>query len=269
MIKSYHIQIPEKVLKILRTWEASPPFPGFDIDNMRLILSIISTHQRKNDRGHIYCQLKMQYLRNMVRGAERYIFLLIESGIIERLPGKYSVNDHSFRYKFTPAYQSRYVPSELKNPKLLIRIRKVYTERGRKDSRYYPKQKQQLKTLTVDYDNAVALIKKQYPDDVEKYNFAVGQITRIKNEPPYFVRDDSGHRIHTPLTNLEKFLRSEIQIKGQYLSGLDIGNSQLYFAIKFLLDPESVTDFFPGKFPSCIIWLPISLPAVSPGDLQQ
>ena len=191
----------------------------------------------------------MKYLRNIVRGAEQYIFLLIEAGIIERLPGKYFANDHSYRYHFTKEYQSHYVTSELKNQKLLNKIRKAYTKKGREDARIYPKQKQQLKTMTVNFDNAVDLIKKQYPDNVEKYNFALGQITRIQNEPPYFVRDESGHRVHTPLTNLVKILRSEIKIKGQYLSGLDIGNSQLYFSIKFLIDPDSTKPFFPGQFP--------------------
>jgi len=105
--------------------------------------------------------------------------------------------------------------------------------------------------MTVDYDAAINLIKKTYPDnsDIEKYNFAIGAVTRIVNEPPYLVRDDSGHRVHTPLTNLPKFLRSEIQINGKYLSGLDIGNSQLYFSLKILTDPEGAKDFFPGKFP--------------------
>ena len=236
-------------MAILRTWEASPPFKGFNIDNMRLILSIIATHQRKDDRGNIYCQLKMEYLRNMARGAERYIFLLIKAGIIERLPGKYSVGDHSYRYRFTKNYQSKYDTTELKNQKLLRKIREANTKKGREETRIYPIQKQQLKTMTVNYDNAVDLIKKQYPDNIDKYNFALGQITRIKNEPPYFVRDDSGYRIHTPLTNLEKGLRSEIKIKGQHLSGIDIGNSQLYFSIKFLLDPDSIIPFFPGQFP--------------------
>jgi hypothetical protein len=248
MNKNYHIQIPEKIIKILPTWEASPPFKGFSIDNMRLIISIIATHQRKDDRENIYSQLKMEYLRNMVRAAEQYIFLLIESGIIERLPGNYIANVRSYRYQFTTAYKSRYVPGIIDNPKILLRIAEAMTIKGRKETRVYPKQKQQLKTMTINYDNAVALAKKEFPDDILKSNFAIGQATRILNKDPYFVEDPSGHRIHTPLTNLVKILRSEIQIKGQYLSGLDIGNSQLYFAIKFLLDPDSVTDFFPGKF---------------------
>ena len=128
-------------------------------------------------------------------------------------------------------------------------MQKPGQNRAGKKQEFTPGRSSNLKTLTVNYEQAVNLIKEQYPDDIEKYNYALGQITRIKNEPPYFVRDDSGSRIHTPLTNLEKFLRSEITINGQYLSGLDIGNSQLYFAIKFLLDPDSIKDFFPGQFP--------------------
>lgn len=248
-IKEYHIQTPAKVMKILPLWEASPPFKGYSTDNMKLIISVVATHLRKDDRGNVYCQLKMEYLRNMVRGAERYVFLLIEAGIIERLPGNYYAGVRSYRYRFTAAYKSKYVPGLIDKPKILLRIAKARTKQGREETRIYPRQKQQLKTLAVNYEQAVNLIKEQYPDDIEKYNYALGQITRIKNEPPYFVRDDSGFRIHTPLTNLEKFLRSEITINGQYLSGLDIGNSQLYFAIKFLLDPDSIKDFFPGQFP--------------------
>lgn len=246
-VKTYHLQMPGKVAEILLTWEGNPPFKGFDIDNLRLILSIISTHQRKDDKGNIYAQLKMEYLRNVVRGAEKYIRLLIDSGIIERIGG-FTPKVSAYKYRFTSAYQSPYTPSELTNQKLIRKITKAKTDKGRKESRFYPKQKQQLKTMTINYDAAIELIKKEFPDNIIKYNFAVGQATRIKNKEPYLIEDSSGHRVHTPLSNLVKFLRSEIQIEGKYLSGLDIGNSQLYFAIKLLLDPESVKDFFPGKF---------------------
>jgi hypothetical protein len=183
----------------------------------------------------------------LVCNAEKYIYLLISANIIKRFGG-YEPGDHAWKYCFTDFYQSHYVPSELTNQKLLRRIREANTKKGREETRYYPKQKQQLKTMTINYDNAIELIKKQFPDNVRRYNYAVGQVTRIINKDFYLIQDDSGHRVHTPLSNLVKFLRSEIQIDGKYLSGLDIGNSQLYFAIKILLDPESVKIFFPGHF---------------------
>jgi len=250
MVKTYHIQIPEKVAEILPTWEGSPPFKGFDIDNLKLIISIIATHQRKDDYGNIYAQLKMEFLRNIIWNADKYVNLLIEANIIRRFGG-YTPGDHAWKYCFTESYLSPYVSSELKNPKLLMKIREINTNKGRNDIRLYPNQKKQLKTLTIDYVKAMELIKKQYPDkkDILKYNFGIGQITRINNKEPYMVRDNSGYRIHTPLTNLSSFLRGEAQIEGKYLSGLDIANSQVYFAIKLLLNPESAKGFFPGQFP--------------------
>jgi len=247
-MSNYNISIPAKVVEIFPTWEGTPPFKGFNIDNMRLLLSIISTHQREDDEGVIYSQLKMEYLRNLVWNADKYINLFREAGIINRFGG-YVPGNHTWKYCFTEAYQSPYVQSKLENQKLLRKMSQVYAKKGREETRLYPMQKQQLGTMTINYDKAVELLKETFSGDIDKYNYAIGQATRINNKEFYFVRDDSGYRVHTPLTNLKKILRSQIQIKGKYLSGLDIGNSQIYFAIKFLLDPDSVIPFFPGKYP--------------------
>jgi len=248
--RTYKIQMPGKVAEALTEWNINPPFKGYSTDKAALLLSIVSTHQRKDDNGNIYAQLKMEFLRNVVYNADKYIRLFLDFNIIRRLGG-FVPKEQAYRYQFTPEFQSPYVTTDLQNKSLLNKITKASTKKGRSDSRYYPEQKRQLKTMTVDYDAAIDLIKNTYPDnsDIEKYNFAIGAVTRIVNEPPYLVRDDSGHRVHTPLTNLPKFLRSEIQINGKYLSGLDIGNSQLYFSLKILTDPEGAKDFFPGKFP--------------------
>lgn len=244
--KTYHIQIPEKVTALLSLWNETPPFKGFNYDDCRLLLSIISTHQRKDDNGEIYCRLKMQYLKKVVFKSLQYILFLTGENIIMRFGG-YKQNEYAWSYRFTDEYQSPYILSELENPKLERKISKLNTNRGREECRLYPLQKKQLKTLTIDLDKAVRLAKQEYPEDIVRYNFAVGQATRIQNKEPYFIRDESGHRVHTPLTNLVSFLRSEVQIGGKYLSGLDISNSQMYFAVKILLDPESLRPFFPGQ----------------------
>lgn len=255
---TYRLQLPEKVAARLREWDQHPPFKGYNSDKAAILLSIVSTHLRKDDNGNIYAQLKMEYLRNIVYNAGRYIKAFIDGGIIVRIGGyvykenrKPGETVHSYRYQFAPAVQSPYVTSELQNLALLKKIHKARTKKGRSESRYYPTQKHQLKTMTVNYDAAMALIKRQYPDksDIRAMNLAVGQVTRIMNGDIYLKRDDNGHRVHTPLTNLPKFLRGEVQINGQYLSGLDISNSQVYFSIKLLLDPEGVKEFFPGKIP--------------------
>lgn len=250
-VPSYLLQIPEKVMEMLPDWEYFAPFKGFRIDNLKLILSMISTHQRKDYRGNTSAQFKMKYLRNIVWNAEDYIsFLKDEEKIIERIGG-YIPGEQSYKYRYTENYLSPYQPSELDNQELLRKIRELNAKKGRKETKSYPRQKQQLRTMTINYEKAIELIKKEYPDkkDIKKYNYAIGQVTRILNDEPYFIEDPSGKRIHTPLTNLPKFLRSEVKIEGKYLSGIDIANSQMYFSVKSLLNPESVKEFFPGNFP--------------------
>jgi len=247
---TYYIQMPKKVTEILPTWEGNKPFKGFNIDNLRIIISIICTHLRKDVRGNIYAQLKMEILRLKVWNAEKYIHLLIESGIIERIGG-YVIKSHAYKYRFTSAYQSPPVTIELKNQKLIRKIYKINASAGRKQKRQYPKQNRQIKSMTVNFDNAIKLSKNKFPDpaQVEKLSYAIGAITRIQNKEFYHRVDETGNRLHTNLTNLPKFLRGEIQINQKYISGVDIRNSQPYMAGKYLTDPESGKEFFPGEYP--------------------
>jgi hypothetical protein len=192
----------------------------------------------------------MKFLRNKVWNAEKYIHLLISAGIIERIGG-YKPEVNAYKYRFTSSYQSPYVTTELKNQKLLRKITKVNSDAGRKDKRQYPKQNQQIKSMTIDFDNAIRLSKEKFPDidQVNKLNYAVGAITRIHNREFYHKVDDTGNRYHTPLTNLPKFLKWLIKIMGKYLSGIDICNSQPYIATKYFTDPEGAKEFFPGEYP--------------------
>jgi hypothetical protein len=244
--KKYYIQMPEKVAEILPTWEGNQPFKNFHIDKLRLILSTISTHQRKDEKGNIYAVLKMEILRYKVWNAEKYIQLLIESGIIERIGGYSTKEHHSYKYRFTSDYQSPYVTTELKNQKLINHINKINASIGRKDKRQYPKQNQQIKSMTVNLDSAIKLSKEKFPniEDVNKLDYALGAITRIQNKEFYHKVDETGNRLHTNLTNLPKFLRGEIQIRQKYISGVDIRNSQPYIATKYLSDPESTKRVF-------------------------
>ena len=247
-VKTYRLQIPEKVVTRLEELDQRPPFKGYNADKAAVLLSIISTHLRKDDNGNIYAQLKMEYLRNIVYNAERYIKTFIKAGIIVR-PGGYIPGEQSYRYQYTPAVRSPYVTSELHNLSLLKKINTARTKKARSESRYYPMQRQQLKTMAIDYDTSLAAIRDVYTNDTGGYNYAVSTISRIINEDPYLTRDDSGYRVHTPLTNLPSLLRGDVTIMGKHLSGLDIRNSQVYFSIKLLLNPESAKEFFPGPFP--------------------
>lgn len=248
--KKYYIQMPRKVAEILPAWEENPPFKGFQFDNLRRILSIISTHLRKDEKGNIYAQLVMKYLRNITWNAEKYIQLLIKSDIIVRIGG-YTPGDHAYKYRFTSAFQSPYITTELNNAKLIRKINKENALSGRKSSRRYPHQNRQIQSMILNFEKAIKLSHEKFPSDdqVNKLNYAIGAVTRIQNKEFYHRVDDTGNRLHTNLTNLPRFLRSEIQINQKYISGVDIRNSQPYIATKFLSNPESTKEFFPGKFP--------------------
>jgi hypothetical protein len=103
--------------------------------------------------------------------------------------------------------------------------------------------------MTIDVTHAEQLAREKYPDEVNKLNYALGSITRIQNKEFYHKVDETGKRLHTNLTNLPKFLKSQIKIKGQKISGVEIRNSQPYISTKFLSDPESTKEFFPGQLP--------------------
>jgi hypothetical protein len=248
--RSYHLQSPKKVAEILLTWEGNKPFKGFHIDDLRLIISIICTHLRKDDKGNIYAQLKMEFLRNKIWNAEKYIQLLISAGIVERIGG-YKPEVNSYKYRFTSAYQSPYVTTELKNQKLLRKIYKVNADAGRKDKRQYPKQNQQIKSMTIEFENAVRLSNEKFPnkDQVNKLNYALGAITRIHNKDFYYKVDETGNRYHNPLTNLPKFLKGLIKIMNKYIAGIDIRNCQPLMATKYFTDPAGAKEFFLGEYP--------------------
>lgn len=251
--RRYFLQIPMKVAELLPTWESNPPFKNFHICDAMLLLSIISTHQRKDDNGNIYAQLKMEFLRNRVWNADEYFRFFKAANIIKTIGG-YVKNGHSYRYQFTDAYHSRYLKSELTNPKLVRKIFKTNGIEGRKGERKYPLQNKTIKQMTINIAGAESLVNELYGASendyqISAYNYAMGSITRVVNKEFFHTVDPTGLRLHTNLTNMPKFLRGEIRIRDKHLSGVDIRNCEPYLANKFLFDPESTKPFFKGDFP--------------------
>lgn len=59
-------------------------------------------------------------------------------------------------------------------------------------------------------------------------------IQLINNKNFKVVIDSSGHRLHSPITRLPKFLRKYLQYNGKSLVSLDLKNSQPYFSLLLL-----------------------------------
>lgn len=249
-MKKYYLRIPEKVLTLLPEWEKEPPFKNFRIEQAKVLLSIIATHYQKTDRGNYFAQLKLEYLRNRVYNAERYLRYFITAGVIKHFGG-FIPGEQSYRYQFTEKYFSPYQKIELTDAKLKNKLLARNSADGRKTSRKYPNQKAILKQIEVNADNAERIARKR-SKGIDELNNTLGAITRIENKDLTFSVDDKVFRLHTNLTGFPKSVRGELTIAGKKLSGIDICNSVPYMANKILSDPESVRQFFPepDKYPS-------------------
>ena len=249
-MKKYRLQIPQNIVPLISKWQMQPPFSGFNADSLKILLSLISTHLREDDKGVICAPLLMKYLRKFVSGADLYVKFLIKEEVIIRVGG-YVPGEHAYRYQFTPLYQGACTNPELESPKLNRKLKRLFAENRRKNSRKYPKQNAMIKSMTIDPVSAEKIVRQTYSSDdqINSLNFALGSITRIINEDFYSKVDDSGYRLHTNLTNLPSVLRGEVKIFDKFLSGIDIRNCMPFLANKFLSDPEGTKKYFPGKIP--------------------
>ncbi len=159
-MKRYYLRIPEKVLSLFQEWESAPPFKNFRINDAKLLLSIIATNYQKTDRGNCFAQLKLEYLRNRIYNAERYIKFFIASGIIKYFGG-FIPGEQSFRYQFTEKYFSDFRKIELTDEKLKSKLQEKNSKDGRKTSRKYPIQKAILKKITVNADEAEKIAREE------------------------------------------------------------------------------------------------------------
>ncbi len=229
-----------------------PEIKGFKRDSLLLLLSTIATHIHKDDKGVFYARLKMQYLRNRVWNAGKYIQQLKVLGIIQTYGG-FVRNEHSYRYQFSPQYQSPYQKIELTNKKLTMVLKKVKADEGRKACRLYPLQKEILNSLTIDAEQAEKIVRMTYPgsDQTDELNNALGVINRIEQKDWIYKVDEKIHRLHTTITSLPRIIRGEIKLQGKKMLGADIGNSVPLMANKILSDPESCKRFYPepDKYP--------------------
>lgn len=179
--KKYYQLIPEKVYQNLSVIEdlLRPDIKGFSTDNLKEVISIIACRVRKDDNEDP--PLKMEYLRRLVSYAERYLNGLIDLGIIKRSP-YYIPKEISYRYNFTPEYQSRYISLPLNNAKMILRIKSAYGELGKEAVKLiwgYSGQVKYLKQLTL-ADGWRELVE-SYKSDTNQYNSIMASAMRIIN----------------------------------------------------------------------------------------
>jgi hypothetical protein len=235
----YYQLLPEKVFNNLPSIENLLRFEikHFSMDYLKEVISIVACHVRKDDENP---PLRSEYLRRLVPYAERYLNGLIELEIIKRSP-YYVPGQISYRYTFTPEYQSRYISLPLTNTKLIRRIRMAYSEIGKDAIRLIrgnTSQVKYLKQLTL-ADGWQELVE-SFKEDTNQYNAILASAMRIVNGDIFYSRDATERRFHSNVTNMKRELRQYLRVNGKPLTNIDIKNSQPYLSTIILTYPAKV-----------------------------
>jgi hypothetical protein len=239
-LKKYYQILPTKIkqdLKIISDL-IEPEIKGFSVDNLKQVISIISTHVQKSDG---WAPLKMLYIKKLVPQGNLYLKKLMELEIIEKskfyIPGEVS-----YKYRFSEKYQSKFVTIPLKNPKLQRRIELAHIEflkDARKTVRNHSEQTQFLKLLEIDISFKEYLFQNDL--SLEQFNSMLGAATRIQNKDIFYSIDNTSGRFHSNVTNLSKHLRPYLTIKNESLVNIDVKNSQPYLSTILLTNPGKVS----------------------------
>lgn len=238
-MRNYYQILPEKVYQELSEIVdlIRPEIIGFKLDYLKEVISVIACNVRKDNEDP---PLKMTYFRRLVPYAEKYLNNLVEIGVIKRSPF-YIPKEISYRYSFTPEYESKYIIQPLNNAKLIHRINKAYTVTGKeavKNVRECSFQVKFLKQLTL-ADGWEELVN-SYRDDTEVYNSVLASAMRIVNNDIFYSRDATERRFHSNVTNMKKELRPYLRVNGKPLVNVDIKNSQPYLSTIILTYPAKV-----------------------------
>ncbi|NJK84778.1 MAG: hypothetical protein HC906_01145 [Bacteroidales bacterium] len=213
---------------------------AFNADYLKEIISIVACHVRKDEGAS---PLKMFIIKKLVPQGDKYLNALIDLKIVERT-GQYIPGKVSYHYDFTLEYQSKFIPIELKNQKLINRIKKVYDElhkKQRKQVRGLNSQVKFLEKLTISDEAFSFLESESIQENVNRYNSYFSAITKLQNGILNFSIDETSHRFHSNVTNMPGALRPYLRCNGEPLCNIDVKNSQPYLSTIFLTNPRKVS----------------------------
>jgi len=240
-VKNYFQILPEKVYQNLPVINdlLRDRIKGYSEDNLKEVISIIACHVRKEEGP---APISMFSINKLVPQGQHYLTGLMKLGIVER-SGQFIPNANiCYQYDLAPEYKSKYLSFPLNNPKLVLRIQKVWNELRKQDAksiRGHSEQVKYLNKLTIDesYKN---FIDSNYVSETDQYNSILASAMRIINKIPLSKIDDTSGRFHSNITNMAKGLRPYLRINGEPLANIDIKNSQPYLSTIILTYPSKV-----------------------------
>lgn len=237
----YYQLVPEKVNNLLWAIEQLIDIQGYDRDNLKEVISLVAIHVRKDNEA---APLKMNYIKRLIPQGDKYLAALIDLGVIER-SGYYTPGQAAFRYKFTEAYESKYVVLELDNQKLIRRIAgvfRIFRQEAAKSVRGRSEQVQFLKKLTI-APGFMDFIDENYSIDTEAYNRVLASAIRILNGDIFYKVDNTSGRFHSNVTNCPSGFRPYLRVNGEPLINIDVKNCQPYLSTIVLTDPLKASAF--------------------------
>lgn len=235
--------MPENIKKNLTVIEAiiRPEIKGYCLDFLKEVISIVACHVRKGKKA---APLKMNYIKRLVPQGDKYLKALIDLDIIERT-GYYIPGQVSYKYSFTPLYDSKYTGSMLTNAKLIRRteaVHQVFTDHAAKSVRGHSEQVRFLKMLTID-PGYMTFINENYTANTDAFNRVLASATRIFNNDIRYKRDSTSGRFHSNVTNCPKGFRPYLRVNGEPLVNIDVKNCQPYLSTIILTDPGKASAF--------------------------
>ena len=244
--KKYFQLIPERILEALPAIEGviKAEIKGYQRDYLLEVISILSRHIRKEEnmksplRGEHITPLKKAYIKKLVPQGDKYLNQLVQLNIVDRF-GPYVIGEKCYQYRFNETYKSRYKNKELKNVRLINRIRKVYDEiQSEAEKTVWGRSEQvsHLKQITIDpsYKNEL-----EWTDlTLDQINYIEASVQRINNGDISYSVDPTSFRFHSNVTNMPSSLREYIRVNGHPLVDVDIKNSQPFLTTIILTEPS-------------------------------
>lgn len=248
--------------------KAYPPIiKNFKQEDMFYILGLICSVPANNKEHMLneYIPLSSTVLQKINHNYKPYIRYLIYRGIWD-CDASYIKGKKCMGYKFSKKYEdAKLIPYKISNGRAERKAKKEkknhlpakyrhlanhfdgleidvaaaekYVEEYTDFLKAYPQYKKKKVTIRCKDGST-------YPKTVEKmilpkhfYGCTLLNIHSFADKDFSLTVDETGNRLHTPLTNLKKELRNFITYKGKTLVSIDIKNSQPFMALK-LLDPN-------------------------------
>lgn len=241
--KEYHLLLPEKLQGWLKEFEKRPPdITGFSISRMQYIISAILTHKQDKHPG-AWSVLNMQYLKNIVPQADKYVNYLKTENIIECK--NHYAGRNSRLYRLTRDHEGPAIYRTLTDQNLARRMEKTYSQIKQKNSRKYKILNKYVYAVGIDIDKALHTIDEKYKaglmqDSLKaeaRRTFSLAEIMNISSKQIYTKVNNTNGRYDTNFTRLPSELVPCLTIDGTPLTEIDIVNSQPLIA-SALFDPS-------------------------------